>query len=71
MANIDNDKDEKKGKELLGDIKLKLDFCDINKENVRKIIFKDVDPSDEDLEEMLAQFNNSNDKLKLFVIELS
>ena len=70
IANIDNDKEEKRYKELLGDVKLKLDFCEINKENVRKIIFKDLDPTDEDIDEILAQFNNSEDRPKLFVIEL-
>ena len=70
VANIDNNKEEEKYQELLGDIKIKIEVLEINKENARKILFKDLDPTDEEIEETLGQFTNS-DIPKLFVIELS
>ena len=70
VANIDNNKEEEKYQELLGEIKIKIEVLEINKENARKILFKDLDPTDEEIEETLGQFTNS-DIPKLFVIELS
>ena len=71
VANIDNNKEEEKYKRLLGDIKIKIEVLEINKENARKILFKDLDPTNEEIEETLGQFTNSNNIPKLFVIELS
>ena len=71
VSNLDNDKEEDKHKELLGDIKIKIEVLEINKENARKILFKDLEPTEEEIEETLGQFANSNDIPKLFVIELS
>ena len=70
-TNIDNNKEEEKYKELLGEIKINIEVLEINKENVRKIIFKDLDPTDEEVDEALDQFKNSNNIPKFFVIELS
>ena len=61
VANIDNNKEEEKYKRLLGDIKIKIEVLEINKENARKILFKDLEPTEEEIEETLGQFANSND----------
>ena len=57
--------------EILGDAKIKIRMCDINKENVKNIIFKNnKNPDDEDVDEMLNQLTSSSENMKLFVIEL-
>lgn len=58
--------------EILEGQRINIEFRDINKQNVRKIIkFKDYNPTDEEIEEVLNQMFSENVKSKLFVIELS
>ena len=54
---------------ILGDVKLKIGFCDINKESVKSIMFKGQNPTEGEIEQVLEQFKSSINP-KLFVIEL-
>ena len=54
---------------ILGDVKLKIGFCDINKESVKNIMFKGQNPTEGEIEQVLEQFKSSINP-KLFVIEL-
>ena len=54
---------------ILGDVKLKIGFCDINKESVKNIMFKGQNPTEGEIEQVLEQFKLSINP-KLFVIEL-
>ena len=54
---------------ILGDVKLKIGFCDINKESVKNIMFKGQNPTEGEIEQVLEQFKSSINP-KLFVIEI-
>ena len=54
---------------ILGNVKLKIGFCDINKESVKNIMFKGQNPTEGEIEQVLEQFKLSINP-KLFVIEL-
>ena len=54
---------------ILGDVKLKIGFCDINKESVKNIMFKGQNPTEGEIEQVLEQFKSSINP-KLFIIEL-
>ena len=54
---------------ILGNVKLKIGFCDINKESVKNIMFKGQNPTEGEIEQVLEQFKSSINP-KLFVIEL-
>ena len=54
---------------ILGDVKLKIGFCNINKESVKNIMFKGQNPTEGEIEQVLEQFKSSINP-KLFVIEL-
>ena len=57
--------------DLFKDINIKIGFHDMNKQNIRKIIFKDYNPTEEEVEEVINQYNAENDELKFLVIELN
>ena len=62
---------EEKYDEMFKDIKINIEFRDINKQNIRKILFKDENPTKEEIEEILYHYLSGTDKPKFFVVELS
>ena len=62
------DAEEKYGMQL-GMKDAKIGFCDINKDSIKNIMFKGQNPTDEEIEQVLEQFEGSINP-KLFVIEL-
>ncbi len=62
---------EEKYDEMFKDIKINIEFRDINKQNIRKILFKDENPTKEEIEEILNHYLSGTDKPKFFVVELS
>ena len=56
--------------EKLKDVKVKIGFYDANIENVRRIIFKGKNPTDEEVENMLNQITYNNETTKLLAVEL-
>ena len=54
---------------LLDNIKLKIGFCDVNRDNIKNIMFRGQNPTKEDIEDVYMQFQGSINP-KLFVIEL-
>ena len=69
MSIIGRNNGDKNYEELLHDVKLKIGFCDVNKESIRNIMFKGQNPNEEEIEQVLEQFKTTIDP-KLFVIEL-
>ena len=69
MSIIGRNNGDKNYEELLHDVKLKIGFCDVNKESIRNIMFKGQNPNDAEIEQVLEQFRTTIDP-KLFVIEL-
>ena len=60
---------DKNYEKILEDVKLKIGFCDINKDSIKNIMFKGQNPTDEEIEQVLEQFEGCINP-KLFVIEL-
>ena len=60
---------DKNYEEILEGVKLKIGFCDINKDSIKNIMLKGQNPTDEEIEQVLEQFEGSINP-KLFVIEL-
>ena len=60
---------DKNYEKILEGVKLKIGFCDINKDSIKNIMFKGQNPTDEEIEQVLEQFEGSINP-KLFVIEL-
>ena len=60
---------DKNYEKILEGVKLKIGFCDVNKESVKNIMFKGQNPNDAEIEQVLEQFEGSINP-KLFVIEL-
>ena len=60
---------DKNYEKILEDVKLKIGFCDINKDSIKNIMLKGQNPTDEEIEQVLEQFEGSINP-KLFVIEL-
>ena len=56
--------------DLFKDTNIKIGFHDMNKQNIKKIIFKDYNPTEEEIEEVINQYDLENDEIKLLVIEL-
>lgn len=54
---------------ILEDVKLKIGFVDVNKDSIRNIMFRDQNPNDAEIEQVLEQFRETVNP-KLFVIEL-
>ena len=56
--------------ERLKDVKVKIGFYDADKENVREIIFRGKNPTDEELDQMLNQLtSNGEENVKLLAVE--
>ena len=65
-----NKKDiEKNYDDIFGDINIKIGFQDMNKENIKKIIFKNSNTTNEQVEEIINQYSLNNNDTKFFVIE--
>ena len=60
---------DKNYEKILEGVKLKIGFCDINKDSIKNIMLKGQNPTDEEIEQVLEQFEGSINP-KLFVIEL-
>ena len=56
--------------ERLNDIKVNIGFYDANKENIRKFIFKGKNPTDEEVENTLNQFNSGEAETKILAVEI-
>ena len=69
MTLVGRNNGDKNYEEMLGDIKLKAGFCDVNSESVKNIMFKGQNPTEGEIEQVLEQFKSSINP-KLFVIEL-
>lgn len=69
MTLVGKNNGDKNYEEMLGDVKLKVGFCDVNSESVRNIMFKGQNPTEGEIEQILEQFKSSINP-KLFVIEL-
>ena len=69
MTIVGTNNGNKNYEEILGDVKLKIGFTDVNRESVRNIMFKGQNPTDAEIEQVLEQFKLSINP-KLFVIEL-
>ena len=54
----------------LNDIKVNIGFYDANKENIRKFIFKGKNPTDEEVENTLNQFNSGEAETKILAVEI-
>ncbi len=55
--------------ERLNDVNVKIGFYDANEENIKKFIFKGKNPTDEEVENMLDNFNSGNGGTKILEIE--
>ena len=54
----------------LEDVKVKIGYYDADKENVRKIIFRGKNPTDEEVDNMLNQLTSSGqENVKLLAVE--
>ena len=69
MNLIGTNNGDKNYDEILGDVKLKIGFCDVNSDSVKNIMFKGQNPTEDEIETVLEQFKSSINP-KLFVIEL-
>ena len=56
--------------ERLKDVKVNIMFYDANEENIRKFIFKDKNPTDEEVENTLRQFNSGEEEVKILGVEI-
>ena len=61
--------EEKDDPEILDDVKLKMGFCDVNRDNIKNIMFRGQNPTKEEIEDVYMQFKSIISP-KLFVIEL-
>ena len=69
MTLVGRNNGNKNYEKILEGVRLKIGFCDVNKESVRNIMFKGQNPNDAEVEQVLEQFEGSINP-KLFVIEL-
>ena len=66
-----NSRDDKNGDDnRLDGLKMTIGFYDADKENVKKLFFKDKKPSEEEVEDKLNDLVSVNDETKLFAIEM-
>ena len=66
-----NSRDDKNGDDnRLDGLKMTIGFYDADKENVKKLFFKDKKPSEEEVEDKLNDLVSVNDETKLFAIEI-
>ena len=56
--------------ERFNDVKVNIGFYDVNVENVRRIIFREENPSEEEIENMLNEISGGNENTKLLAVEL-
>ena len=64
--NIDNYKFDD---ERLEDVKVNIGFYDVNKDNIKRIIFKGKNPSDKEVEDMLNELTSGDKNAKILAVE--
>ena len=62
---------DEKYNELLKGLKINIEFRDINKQNIKEIVFKDYNPTKDEIEEILNLYKKDNDNPKFFIVEIS
>ena len=68
--NVKKENEEINYDQIFGDTNIKIGLKEMNKENIKNIIFNNSEPSEEEIKEVLAQYISENDIPKFFVIEL-
>ena len=56
--------------ERLNDAKVNIGFYEANEENIRKFIFKGKNPTEEEIQSALNQFNNGEEETKILAVEI-
>ena len=54
----------------LNDAKVNIGFYEANEENIRKFIFKGKNPTEEEIQNALNQFNNGEEETKILAVEI-
>jgi len=70
MTIVSPNKNKKIEDKRLDDLKAIIGFYDADKENVKKLFFKDQKPTDEEIEDKLNDLVSMNEDVKLFAIEI-
>ena len=70
MIIISSNDNKKVNDKRLDNLKAIIGFYDADKENVKRIFFKDKKPTDEEIEEKLNDIASMNEDTKLFAIEI-
>ena len=70
MVIISSNDNKKINDKRLDNLKAIIGFYDADKENVKRIFFKDKKPTDEEIEEKLNDIASMNEDTKLFAIEI-
>ena len=70
MIIISSNDDKTINDKRLDNLKAVIGFYDADKENVKRIFFKDKKPTDEEIEEKLNDIASMNEETKLFAIEV-
>ena len=70
MTIVSPNKNKKIEDKRLDDLKAIIGFYDADKENVKKLFFKDQKPTDEEIEDKLNDLVSMNEDAKLFAIEI-
>ena len=70
MVIISSNDNKKINDKRLDNLKDIIGFYDADKENVKRIFFKDKKPTDEEIEEKLNDIASMNEDTKLFAIEI-
>ena len=68
--NVKKENAEINYEQIFGDTNIKIGLKEMNKENIKNIIFNNSEPSEEEIKEVLAQYISENNIPKFFVIEL-
>ena len=56
--------------ERLNDCKVNIGFYEANEENIRKFIFKGKNPTEDDIQNALHQFNSGEEETKILAVEI-
>ena len=70
MIIVSSNDNKKINDKRLDNLKAVIGFYDADKENVKRIFFKDKKPTDEEIEEKLNDIASMNEDTKLFAIEI-
>ena len=70
VKSVSNENNQDLEDKRLDDIKAMIGFYDINKENIKKLFFKNQKPKDEEIEEKINELDSMSEDAKLFAIEL-